>query len=239
MSYLPVVAAPAVAHFRENAIIFGEAQVWYEYQGQGVALKWQYPIGCVFDTYCTTEDLPLEITVHFQGMPKQIVPCKDADAVETSFFSSLKQALYLKFGTTEAVRDLPVSKQSELWEAIASGNLEKYWGICNAMYFTGTEVDASKPKAAYPIRILVKDANSGTIICLQRPIPVDTTGNMTLYDLLHKYFIDSVKLPESKDSKIDQRIVIAGINPPLDSSVDGLCSSLSHADNFLYICIRN
>eukprot|EP00510_Aplanochytrium_minuta_P006647 CAMPEP_0184037284 /NCGR_PEP_ID=MMETSP0955-20130417/37847_1 /TAXON_ID=627963 /ORGANISM="Aplanochytrium sp, Strain PBS07" /LENGTH=249 /DNA_ID=CAMNT_0026325309 /DNA_START=114 /DNA_END=860 /DNA_ORIENTATION=+ len=209
LSYLPIVSEAAIAHFKENAVLFGSAQVWFEYEG--IALKWNYPIGCLFDLYGTKENLPLRITVHFQDKPKNILAFRDSSTVETSFFSSLKQGLYLSQGSTEAVRDLPVSKQNELWEAVTSGTLEKYWEVYSDMK-DGNDESVVKESSAYPIRILTQDDELRTVKCLQ-PLVLRHSNEISLGDFLKKHYTVDGELNSSN-------IVIAGINPPLETPID-------------------
>lgn len=113
-----------------------------------VPVKWQYPVGVLFDAYHPMEVSPacpgspvttappqswnpLKITIHFQKHPIDIVPfaVNGPSTVETQYFSVLKQALYLCFRSTAPVRDLPAALQERLWEAVAAGDFKTYYEL--------------------------------------------------------------------------------------------------------------
>jgi autophagy-related protein 5 len=63
--------------------------------------------------------LPWHIVVHFQGFPSQkLLPCENEKAVEIHYMHSLKQATYLRIGTTKTIMSLPEAQQTRIWESV-------------------------------------------------------------------------------------------------------------------------
>lgn len=208
--------------------------VWYEYNG--IPLKWHYPVGALFDLYGSRKDLPFRITVRFQGLPKVILPCKDNSTVETVYFSALKQGLYLKLGSTEAVRDLPVAKQTQLWEAVSTGNFETFWPLWCSMFpsLSGNTVAQAREQRCFAIRVLTNQGEQGAVKCVQKPIPFQS-------DIVLGELLDSVLTgidAKWREHYENGKLLVAGIVPPLDAPVQQLCTLLEHPDSFLYISLN-
>lgn len=52
---------------------------------------------------------------------RQLVAVDDADAPEWNFYNTLKQALFLRYGTTKPMMTLSKTDQTQLWEGLVSG----------------------------------------------------------------------------------------------------------------------
>ena len=87
------------------------------------------PFGVVYDQLRFNSKIisPLEITVHFSNYPStELIPCEGVDTVRLSYFNSLKQALFLAYGSTKAIMSLPKMEQIHLFQAVADSKLQLY-----------------------------------------------------------------------------------------------------------------
>jgi autophagy-related protein 5 len=117
------------------------SQVWFSFEN--VPLKWNYPIGLLFDLYSsakddlivasgagrldvdhpeTTEDLSWRLTVHFSEWPDQLIKL-DAEGKEMhdKFNNSVKEASYIRHGTNKVIMSLGKEPTTQLWQAVETG----------------------------------------------------------------------------------------------------------------------
>ncbi|KAI9315603.1 autophagy-related protein 5, partial [Dichotomocladium elegans] len=101
--------------------------VWYEYQGQ--PLKWHYPIGLLYDLQGGAE-LPWRITIRFSGFPTdKLLRNPSVESAQDMFMAMVKQADFLRHGTTKRVMNLSKSDQTQLWRSLWSDRYEDYWSV--------------------------------------------------------------------------------------------------------------
>lgn len=167
--------------------------------------------------------------------------------------------MYLQYGSTEAgkgcfeatmlcfgvllficlVRDLPVSKQSELWSGVVGGNLGSYWNVWKEVASGLAEL--SSTHSYYPIRLLVrpKQSDGSRLVCRQIPILIDQSrpASLTLRDVLKVYVDSDSSLFPEELLLGSNKMRIGGVAPSLYTPISELYASLSYADAFLYVCI--
>lgn len=101
-------------------------------------LHWHLPFGLLRDLLCGPGadgalNLPWALTVHFWGFPSDVLlPCDNEQSVESHFMHSLKQATFLRMGSTKAVMALPEAQQTQIWTSISQSKevevgSEKVW----------------------------------------------------------------------------------------------------------------
>lgn len=71
LSYFPLTTDKVRKHFLKYVSAEkADQEMWLEYNGQ--PLKWQYPIGVLFDlSFGNGDTLPWNLTVHFDKFPEQ------------------------------------------------------------------------------------------------------------------------------------------------------------------------
>ena len=125
MSYLVSQTRDVVEYFQDAAPLVSGGQgvnIWFE--AKGVPLHWHMPFGLLRDVLCgpVTDgdaDLPWALTVHFLGFPVDVLlPCDNEQSVESHFMHSLKQATFLRMGSTKAVMSLPEAQQTQIWTSL-------------------------------------------------------------------------------------------------------------------------
>ncbi|KAG9416076.1 autophagy protein 5 [Aphanomyces cochlioides] len=217
VSSLMTTSENVINHFKDVAppILSGQLSryVWFEFGG--TPLKWQLPFGVLYDMY-GKHSLPWAITVHFQGYPSQhLLPCDDMQAVEMHFMNSYKQAMFLLYGTTKWIMNLPQQKQAQLWEGVLRNDYSLFQSVHGAM------VPSSETKRSIPLRVVLR--NEPTI---QMRIPPSL---VTARDVL-AYLLPDITLDEV-------RVLIHGVDVVLDVSLVDLYAHFQYPDGFLYISI--
>jgi autophagy-related protein 5 len=121
-SLLPFVTQRVHQHFEPFGPPMG-GELWFEHAG--TPLRWQVPIGVLFDLLCgeeaiCTESLPWQITVHFQQFPANQVLHATPHEAESVLINALKESCYLRCGTSSPVMALSKASQNELVASLAN-----------------------------------------------------------------------------------------------------------------------
>lgn len=159
-TYLPLVTAKVLKHFQSTGADT-EEEMWFDFSGQ--PLKWHYPIGVLFDFYGSPSQLPWSLTVHFQGFPdNELLRCQEKDCVQSHLISAIKEADYLKSGSTKKIFDMTKSELKQLWMGLKTFKFDQFWSI-NKRLAHRTETG---PIKHVPFRIYVPDQP-----VIQEPFP--------------------------------------------------------------------
>jgi len=226
-SYFPLITSAAREHFLLSTTHLID-EMWLE--DNEIPLKWQYPVGVLFDLYGTHSQLPWSLTVRFQNFPKvQLLRCPNDEIhkiVKSHFMNVLKEANHLKHGDNTKINSLSV-EQDDLWEGLRENNYELFWKVNNKL-----TADSNSLKNI-PIRICQVDQP-----IVQEPIsPFDENGNQrtlgsVLNQILPQIFESSTDFPSNF------KFLIHGITPPLETPIIWLSQNFSYPDNFLYVCVK-
>ncbi|XP_065830208.1 autophagy protein 5-like [Oscarella lobularis] len=224
MSYLPLVTDKVKMHFK-NAVRFDDGdEMWFEFDDQ--PLKWQHPIGLLFDLHGNPEQLPWSITVHFKRFPEDsIIRCPGDDAVESLFMSTVKEADFLKHRGA-VMNAMHAKEHRQIWTGLKNDRFEHFWEMNNRLMTT-----ADAPFRSIPYRI--HQADKPFIQEPIKPNTVDDTPN-SLGDLIQE------RVPHAfpnESGESSYRILIQGIEPPLTTPLQYLSKHFSHPDNFLHIAV--
>jgi autophagy-related protein 5 len=128
MSYFPLVLSEVRTHFRDMTPAM-EDELWLEYEG--IPLKWNIPIGVLFDLLCPSADadnsnggspnmvLPWRLVVHFQSFPlKKLLRCKTLFTVRQHYLNTWKEACYLRFASSKIAMQCLQNDHQRLWDAL-------------------------------------------------------------------------------------------------------------------------
>lgn len=81
-----------------------------------------YPIGLLFDLNANVDQLPWGITLHFKDLPSSQVLLKPTpETMQDMFMSMVKEADFLRNGSTKKVMNLSKRDQTQLWQSLAAG----------------------------------------------------------------------------------------------------------------------
>lgn len=126
-SYISAAAEDVVTYFRSSAVDLS-SNVWFEYEG--VPLRANVPIGCLFDMYCDADDvsvLPWRVVIHFQFFPvNKIIMCGSLFDAQRYYYHGLKQCLFILYGNLRSFSQLTEETQNQLWKSIVLGERLEY-----------------------------------------------------------------------------------------------------------------
>eukprot|EP00041_Stephanoeca_diplocostata_P019863 m.432780 g.432780 ORF g.432780 m.432780 type:complete len:288 (-) comp21414_c1_seq4:782-1645(-) len=219
--HLPV---PSGSNSSENV-----DEMWFEHEGR--ALKWNMPIGVLYDCIGSDRGLPWSVTVHIKNYPETILlRCPSMATIETYFVNQLKQACHIKHGTTQVDGLQSEQDRKELWFGLTTDDFEHYRRVNEKLMLCS---DGHWFKRA-PFRIYVVDAEvaknaNKQIVVLQQPFDLTTADGvpLTLANLL------DTLLGQLQPSKV----VTHGIEPPRDTPLQWLCEHCTYPDNFLHLTV--
>lgn len=113
---------------------------WFEDEETGLALRWHLFVGVLWDMLQQQplsrkkRRLPWNIRVHFTSYPQsELLQFSDHTPVSVTvqkfYNNSLKQALFLQFGTSKKAMSISKSDHVQIWESIVSSKWVSYQEI--------------------------------------------------------------------------------------------------------------
>ncbi|GJJ69356.1 autophagy-related protein 5 [Entomortierella parvispora] len=237
-SYLPLLAETVRDHFVRTGQVSGPGEIWFHYKG--TPLKWHYAIGLLFDILglqasnnCAAEGLlPWNVTVNFQNYPgdKLIASCADSNVCKDAFMSMIKEADYLRNGTTKKVMNLSKADQTQLWDGILKHDYNRFWDVNHRLVLN----DGAAPRHL-PVRIYLP----GNSPVIQEPfIPADEQDHpRTLRQILNDALPALFPLEDDATAGHAAGALIHGVKPSLETSALWAAQNMAYADNFLHLVI--
>lgn len=233
-SYFPLYF-PVIARFFTTILGKDIRKIWLQYQD--VPLKWNLPVGVLYDllflpTHSASENWTLELQYETRDVafPKDdIIPFQANGGIidyekllNELFINHLKQSCYVMTGNSRAVMNLSENDTKSLWTAIVNHDYGVFTSIMNKVLL--------KTLLRVPIKLYL--AGSSTLI--QAPVfpAKDLEKQTTLRDVLAQW------LPEMFGSDSAEAF-IHGINVDVlyDTPILDVWSTFCHLDNFLYIVV--
>ncbi|CAI2192434.1 20458_t:CDS:2 [Funneliformis geosporum] len=230
-SYFPLLTSQIRKYFVDMALNFigDDAEIWYDVDG--IPLKWHYPIGLLFDLHTgyrpdsnSPPPLPWPVTVHFKNFPlDKLIRAQAIDATQDFFMSMIKEADFLRNGSTKKVMNLSKNDQTQLWDGLWSSSSQKY----------RTENYDRFWSVNY--RLVINDGQSPRHIPLRIYLP-DNCNPLTLGEVLHQILPDL--FPSSLPTEnAFAAPVIHGVIPQLNIPIIWASQNLCYPDNFLHIVV--
>ena len=169
--FVPALISPALT----------PSEGWFSYDG--VPLKWQYPVGLLFDLLADTisvrrtgtlpatpglatqEDassntkLPWELVLHFSDWPEQqLIPMESLEkSHQDVFFQSIKEAGYLRNGTAKVILSLSKDDSTSLWQSVQDHDLWRFAPIYKRMLHP----PSGEPLRCVPIKVYIPQIAAG------------------------------------------------------------------------------
>jgi len=245
-SLLPFVCEAVRTHFAPFGPPMG-SEMWFEHSG--TPLRWQLPIGVLFDLLVgaeasACESLPWQITVHFASFPIHTLLKATRKEAEGVLLNSLKESCYLRCGSALPAMSLSPADQQKLVDALASSNDSAYEvGYAPIAAAVDEAISAQlsrQPPRAVPVRVFT----SSTAWRQQPFAPQQADGAATtlrdaLAQLLPEQFGEAAvgSVGGDGDGPSAPRAIVQGVNVPLDTSLNFLASACSHPDGWLYASV--
>lgn len=226
-SYLPLVTEKVKRNFQRSISQKPGDEMWFDYDDD--PLKWHFPIGLLFDLYGNPENLPWNLTVHFKDFPEdKLMHCPKEDAVESFFMSSLKEADFIKHRGS-VMNNMQARDHRQLWNGLKNDRFDQFWEV-NRRLMTNSE-----PFRNIPYRIYQADQPT----YIQEPIKPrnDDDTVIVLADLIKQHLPQACQIGSDGSNGSNYRIVVQGVEPPLNTPLQFLSEHFSHPDNFLHIAI--
>jgi autophagy-related protein 5 len=234
MSYLPLFTKEVREHFLPSAPAL-EDELWLEYKT--TPLKWDLPIGVLFDLLRDDPELPFMLTVHFLGFPaKVLLRCRNMMTVRSNFMNTLKESCYLRYGHGRAASSLNEKDHDVMWHSLGASSRSEYAGLISRL-----DLQFGKP-AVVPVRLLLNgfgEEFNYDLRLIQRPVSLlSIEGGPTTLGTTIQQILPGVALDDQGAVRPGVTILIQGISPPLTCPIEWLGQHMRHPDLFLYICVR-
>ena len=192
-------------------------EAWLSYDD--VPLKWQYPVGLLFDVLAgssrvnhnvdatkqekgsiqevrtrSTLEKYWNLVVHFSGWPDQLIPHDQFNKTpEDAFFQSVKEADYLRNGTAKTILALSKEDSDNLWRSVREHDSSTYFPLYQRFLRSSSgEGIRNVPIKLYIPRVSTLDANRSTT--QDQP---ETTGALRVVQGLVPPTISSSKGPQT------------------------------------------
>jgi len=225
-TYFPLIIDKIQRHFSDFVSTAVKSNdIWLDYNG--TALKWHYPVGLLFDLYAnegigTSANIPWCLNVHFSDPADDMVQYSGKETIEAYFMSTVKEADAIKH-KGKVINEMLKKDHKQLWYGVQNDKFDQFWSV-NKKLMETTDNEYFK---SIPFRIYQNDKSF-----IQKIFdPFNDLGQRkTLADLLEFVF--------GSDSYKNKVVLIQGIIPSFETSIQWLSENLSYPDNFLHICVK-
>ncbi|ORX55083.1 apg5l protein [Hesseltinella vesiculosa] len=234
-SYLPLLTSTLCTQWDRLETI-DPGIIWYDYDGE--PLKWHYPLGLLYDLWCTAYQkekksikLPWKLTLHTDTYPDVLLQNPTIDTMKDMYMAMLKEADFLRHGSTKKVMNLSKQDQSQLWLALTTERYDDYWHVNHQILDdrtgpAGTEDTASHGPRHVPLRLYLPN---------QCPVVQDLVsfvtenGEPNQLDKAIRQLVPSMPL--------DVRVMAHGVQLPGSVPIRWAADCLSYPDNFLHLVV--
>ncbi|KAG0367327.1 autophagy protein 5 [Gamsiella multidivaricata] len=168
--------------------------------------------------------------VHFGNFPSnKLIKSSLTDSCQDYFMSMIKEADYLRNGSTKKVMNMSKADQMQLWNGLWSKSYDLFWGMNQKLVSN----DGAATKFL-PIRIYLPE----NCPVIQNPVsPMDEQGQpRTLRQILNIALPDLFPLG-SDDDHAGASVMIHGIKPSLDVNAVWFAQNMAYPDNFLHLVV--
>ena len=190
--------------------------IWYSFGD--VPLRWHYPLGLLLDLYNPCGEFPWVLRVHFhQPFPAdKIIKMQNHDALQDLFTSMLKESDFLRHGSVSRMMGLSREDQIQLWDAVWSDQYSRFWDV-NAKLINDSDSLRHIPVRMYRLK------EGGDFEYRQSLVK----SSSTMADALHSNYAETGNV----------RVLLHGIEVPLDMPLRQLANTMTYQDNFLHVAL--
>lgn len=263
---VPIVKTNLIGLCLDDSALFAlkDENIWFEHATSKVALKWHWPIGLIYDTILASSslssalELPLQVTVHLSAPPidKGLLP-NTVSVCRQAFMSQVKEADFVRWGSTRRVTNLRQREAESLWEGLIEHDFDKFWLVASKLIpippspssLNSVPMSQSQPTNSstdrmpdgngvrnVPLRVYLPD---GAPVLQGQSSPVDGNGRRTtlgtaLVDLAPSLFPE----PNSNSHRRLARAFVHGIQVPLESELGWLGTVMCCADGWIAVVVH-
>jgi hypothetical protein len=156
---------------------------------------------------------------------------RDTTAVAAQYINSLKESIYLRFGSTQVIMSLSTDAQRRLQRAVELGNYDEFGKVSQQLTPPNAASEERRRKARVAVRIYPA---SGPWTQPSLSVCGNDGKPRTLRHVLELAMPTVFR--ESEDA--DAEAVVQGLPAPLDAPIDWLGAACAHPDGFLYVMVR-
>jgi hypothetical protein len=176
-------------------------------------LPQHYPVGVLYDMAGSAYEGPWQLEVitndnNNNSNTKNNNNTLTPEQLRGMFQDSVKEAVYLRQGSTQALLQLSVADTDQLWEAVVSHSYDLFRQVILSL-------DPDATPRAVPVKIMVRG---------EPPISLPVQPSMTLAEVMDLAGADGTAVP-----------IVQGLSFPGHTSIFWLWKVFMHQDNFLYI----
>jgi len=213
-----------------SALDLQSSEIWFEYQGR--ALKWNHPIGVLYDSFASTDGLPWRVVVHTSNYPTdRVMRCDGMAAIESHFVGQLKQASFIKHGTTQVEGLQSDTDRRQLWLGLANDDYEQFRRVNEKLMTTkGGNWFKRAPFRVYVVDEKTAEDPYALVDIIEQPFPIikEDGAPQTLRDLQHSLGLHAGA----------GQVIVHGVGPPIDTPLQWLAEHLAYPDNILHLVWR-
>jgi autophagy-related protein 5 len=147
---------------------------WFQDEDTQFALRWHLFVGVLWDMKTATKSIPWKIRLHFTQYPtSQILPLEHdvLTTIERSFMNSLKQALFLQYGSSKVAMNMTKQTHERQWDSIVTSNYQLYQQVNDDLQQTN-----ESSINILPVRLMVDSKPP-----IQRPCRVSKGESIRLF----------------------------------------------------------
>jgi len=181
------------------------------------------------------------LTAHFSNYPiSSLASYQVKESVRNALFNSLKEAMYVRFGSANKVMNMVASAQDALWQSVQAANYHEYIKVISSI---GLDVPIDDPEGVekIPVRLICRIVQgqccSGYegVYQTSRPLKNQSTKNAVL-PIVTAWASSELKASTIEDAQV--AVYVCGVSIPqteLDTTLSRLWNTLKAPDGFLYI----
>ncbi|MCJ1455026.1 autophagy protein 5 [Mycoblastus sanguinarius] len=258
LSYLPFLL-PRLYTFFGPSLISPDVvpyDGWFSFEN--VPLKWQYPLGLLFDLFSGAspaqapgldlkdrspsegdeDQLPWRLTLHFTEWPEQALVRPDAEGkmLHDAFINSVKEADFLRNGTAKGIMSLSKDDSTQLWNAVQDHDLNAFSPISKRLlYAQGAPLRHVPLKVYLPSSPTASEPTSGHLRVVQSLITPSLPNSrepQTLGTALHALL---PTLFPSRRTPILAKAVLHGAVMPMGAPIEDVMRVAAYLDGWIHL----
>ncbi|BGP18711.1 autophagy protein 5 [Rhodosporidiobolus nylandii] len=202
---------------------------------------------------------PWRITLHLREPPMaELVVGNRVEDARTGFMAMVKEADYVRWGSTKRVTNLRKEQQDALWAGVMQNNFDKFWAVASRLIPLPSLAAPSSPSATrsptpssggastldgrlpdanavrnVPIRVFLPE---GAPVMQELVAPSQADGTPTTLQQ-HLSALLPLLFPPSSPSSPLAHSLIQGLVPPLSTEVGWLGACMAGADGWVNIVV--
>ncbi|GLE06593.1 hypothetical protein PINS_up015987 [Pythium insidiosum] len=180
--------------------------------------------------------LPWKIVVHFSKFPAdQLLSCENETAMEMHFMHSLKQATFLRTGSTKLIMGMSEAQQTLIWTSLLQNDLPSFLKATRELQ-VASSTSLQSTLRLVPLRLYIDDEPM-----LQLPVaPRDSDEkDKSLGDVLASVLPDLFTATPAAPTDAQRVLVTHGVVVPLHVPILALYQSFAYPDGFLHVAVIN